>query len=400
MPSGRLLPPIFEPPAALAPYATRPADSRGRFFPEPESATRTCYSRDRDRIIHSAAFRRLKHKTQVFVQHEGDYYRTRLTHSLEVAQIARSTARVLALDEDLAEVVALAHDMGHTPFGHAGEEALSAATAAFGGFDHNAHALKLVTQLEHRYAQFDGLNLTWETLEGMVKHNGPITDLVRPIPGPIVSFNAKWSLDLATWPGLEAQVAAMADDIAYINHDIDDGLRAELFSVADLRDAPLVGPHVSAVMAQYGELELGRMIGEIVRRFMSALINDLLFETRRRIADAAPHSAADVRAQKQAMAAFPDGMAGQVKALKNFLFTHMYRHPQVMGPMNKAKAVVTALFETFDAKPGLLPPDWANACGAAGDARTVSVVRDYIAGMTDSYALLEHKRVVGSKAGL
>jgi dGTPase len=385
----------------LAPYATRPADSRGRFFPEPESPTRTCYSRDRDRIIHSAAFRRLKHKTQVFVQHEGDYYRTRLTHSLEVAQIARSTARVLALDEDLAEVVALAHDLGHTPFGHAGEEALNAATASFGGFDHNAHALKLVTQLEHRYAQFDGLNLTWETLEGMVKHNGPITAEKKPVPGPIVSYNAKWPLDLATWPGLEAQVAAMADDIAYINHDIDDGMRAELFDVDALRNAPLVGPHVSAAVAEFGaDLELGRLIGEIVRRFMSVLINDLLSETRRRIAEVSPGSAADVRAQAHALASFSPPMAQQVKALKDFLFARMYRHPKVMGPMDKAKSVITALFETFDAKPGLLPSDWARACDTPGDARTVSVVRDYIAGMTDNFALAEYARVVGGNFSL
>lgn len=401
MPTGRLLPPIFEPPSVLAPYATKPADSRGRFFAEPESATRTCYSRDRDRIIHSAAFRRLKHKTQVFVQHEGDYYRTRLTHSLEVAQIARSAARVLALDEDLAEVVALAHDLGHTPFGHAGEEALNAATASFGGFDHNAHTLKLVTQLEHRYARFDGLNLTWETLEGMVKHNGPITAAEKPIPGPIVSFNTKWSLDLTTWPGLEAQIAAMADDIAYINHDIDDGMRAELFGIADLRDAPLVGPHVSVVVSEFGaELELGRLIGEIVRRFMSVLIIDLLSETRRRIAGASPDSAAAVRAQKHALAAFSPGMAEQVRALKSFLFARMYRHPKVMGPMNNAKSVVTALFETFSSKPDLLPTDWAKSCGAPGDARTVSVVRDYIAGMTDNFALTEYTRAVGGDISL
>jgi dGTPase len=385
----------------LAPYATKPADSRGRFFAEPESATRTCYSRDRDRIIHSAAFRRLKHKTQVFVQHEGDYYRTRLTHSLEVAQIARSTARVLALDEDLAEVVALAHDLGHTPFGHAGEEALNAVTAAFGGFDHNAHALKLVTQLEHRYAQFDGLNLTWETLEGMVKHNGPITATEKPIPGPIVSFNAKWPLDLATWPGLEAQIAAMADDIAYINHDIDDGMRAELFGVADLRDAPLVGPHVSAAVKQFGaDLELGRLIGEIVRRFMSVLINDLLSETRRRIAEASPDSAAAVRAQKRALAAFSPEMGQEVRALKSFLFDRMYRHPKVMGPMNGAKSIVTALFETFSSKPDLLPADWAKACGGPGDARTASVVRDYVAGMTDNFAIAEYARAVGGDISL
>src|SRR5512135_1548617 len=222
MPKGTLIPPIYAPPAERASYATRQVNSRGRFHREAESATRTCYQRDRDRIIHSAAFRRLKHKTQVFVQHEGDYYRTRLTHSLEVAQIARSLARTLAIDEDLAEAVALAHDLGHTPFGHSGEEALNAVTADIGGFDHNAHALRLVTKLEHRYADFDGLNLTWETLEGLVKHNGPLRP---PLAGPIASFDRRWPLDLDDWPSLEAQGAALSDDIAYINHDIDDGLR-------------------------------------------------------------------------------------------------------------------------------------------------------------------------------
>jgi dGTPase len=393
MPLGRLLPPLFEPPALRAPYATRPADSRGRFFEEPESATRTCYSRDRDRIIHSTAFRRLKHKTQVFVQHEGDYYRTRLTHSLEVAQIARSVARVLAVDEDLAETVALAHDMGHTPFGHAGEEALNEATKAFGGFDHNAHALKLVTQLEHRYAAFDGLNLTWETLEGMVKHNGPITAGAKPIPRPISSFDAKWPLELTSWPGLEAQIAAMADDIAYINHDIDDGLRAELFTVKDLRDAPLVGAQVADILAQFGDLELSRLVGEIVRRLMSALIVDLLAETRARLAHASPANVHEIRAQNRAMAAFSDGMASKVKALKNFMFARMYRHPHVMGSMSRAQAVIAELFEAFNGDPSKLPPDWAKACGAPGEASTVSVVRDYIAGMTDNFALQEYARV-------
>jgi dGTPase len=400
MPLGRRLPPFFEPPAQRAPFATRTKDSHGRYFEESESATRTCYSRDRDRIIHSAAFRRLKHKTQVFVQHEGDYYRTRLTHSLEVAQIARSVARVLAVDEDLAETVALAHDLGHTPFGHAGEEALNAATEAFGGFDHNAHALKLVTQIEHRYAEFDGLNLTWETLEGMVKHNGPITAQKKPIPGPIASFNAKWPLDLTTWPGLEAQIAAMADDIAYINHDIDDGLRAELFTIADLREAPIVGPQVGEIVGHYGDLELGRMIGEIVRQLMSTLIVDLISETRRRLEDNSPRSVADIRALNFATAAFSDALAPQVRALKEFMFTRMYRHPHVMGSMNRAKDVVTALFEALSSDPSKLPPDWTKSCGAPGEGRTVSVVRDYIAGMTDNYALLEYSRVFHKEIAL
>ncbi|MEJ1969591.1 MAG: deoxyguanosinetriphosphate triphosphohydrolase [Rhizomicrobium sp.] len=390
-PAGRLLPPLYEPPAERAAFAARLGESRGRLVPEPESATRTAYQRDRDRIIHSAAFRRLKHKTQVFVQHEGDYYRTRLTHSLEVAQIARSLARVLALDEDLAEALALAHDLGHTPFGHAGEDALSAATQDIGGFDHNAHTLRLVTKLEHRYAAYDGLNLTWETLEGLVKHNGPLR---KPLPGPIQSFDVRWKLDLSRWPSLEAQCAALADDIAYVNHDIDDGLRAALFSIDDLEGAPLAGPHVRAIRARWGELELGRFIGELVRVVMSLMVEDLLAETQARIAAAGLASAADVRAHKGALAAFSAAMAEQVAAIKRFLFAHMYRHPRVMVPIGRAKMVVTDLFAALSADPGLLPADWAALCGAPDDAATGGVVRDYIAGMTDGYALLEYARVL------
>ncbi len=387
---GRLLPPLFEPPAAKAAFATRPADSRGRFYAEPESPTRTCYGRDRDRIIHSAAFRRLKHKTQVFVEHEGDYHRTRLTHSLEVAQLARSIARVLAVDEDLAETLALAHDLGHTPFGHAGEETLNKVTLQFGGFDHNAHALRLVTKLEHRYADFDGLNLTWETLEGLVKHNGPLTG---KLPGPIASFDARMKLDLHSWPGLEAQIASLADDIAYVNHDIDDGLRAKLFSVDDLREAPLAGQYVQEVSARYGELELGRFIGELVRKLMGKLVRDLITETSERLSTSKPNSAADVRAQGRALAAFSDSTARDVGALKKFLYKHMYRHPRVMAPVEKAQQVVEELFTALSANPGLLPDDWAALCGAPGDAATGGVVRDYIAGMTDRYALEEYGRI-------
>jgi dGTPase len=400
-PAGRLLPPLFEPPARPAPYATRPTDSRGRLFPETESPTRTCYQRDRDRIIHSTAFRRLKHKTQVFVQHEGDYYRTRLTHSLEVAQIARSLARVLALDEDLAEAVALAHDLGHTPFGHAGEEALTAATAGIGGFDHNAHALRIVTKLEHRYADFDGLNLTWETLEGLVKHNGPLrSGGDKSLPGPIATFNARWPLDLETWPGLEAQIAALSDDIAYVNHDIDDGLRAGLFTARDLSRAPLVGEHVRAIEVEYAALEPGRFIGEIVRRLMSALIGDVLVETRRRIDEVRPSSAGEVRHRGHAIAAFSGGMQAQVGALKDFLFAGMYRHPRVMQSMTAAKGVVAELFAAFGENPGLLPQDWQAACGEPGDFVTAGVARDYIAGMTDRFALEEHRRIFHTEIAL
>ena len=396
-PLGRLQGPLFVAPAVLAPFATRPAASRGRFYPEPESPTRTCYSRDRDRIIHSSAFRRLKHKTQVFIQDEGDYYRTRLTHSVEVAQLARSLARTLAVDEDLAEVVALAHDLGHTPFGHSGEEALNAVTEDIGGFDHNAHALRLVTKLEHRYADFDGLNLTWETLEGLVKHNGPI---VGNIPGPIAGFDARWPLDLTRWPGLEAQIAALADDIAYVNHDIDDGLRAGLFAVADLASAPLVGGHVRAVEAHYGALELSRFIGELIRTLMSALTDDVLSETRRRLLAAAPRSADDIRAVPHALAWFSGEMLGQIQELKAFLFIRMYRHPRVIGSMKRAQAVVMELFEALVAEPGLLPADWGTRCGLAGDTATRRVVRDYIAGMTDNYALAEYGRVTGMEISL
>jgi dGTPase len=397
-PAGKLIGPLFQPPGRLAPHATKAGESRGRFYPEPESATRTCYSRDRDRIIHSTAFRRLKHKTQVFVQHEGDYYRTRLTHSLEVAQIARSLARVLALDEDLAEAIALSHDLGHTPFGHAGEEALNEATRAFGGFDHNAHALKLVTALEHRYARFDGLNLTWETLEGLVKHNGPLSG--GPVADPIAAFDARWPLELSTWPGLEAQIAALADDIAYVNHDIDDGLRAGLFSIRDLGDAPLAGAYAGEVHDAYGDLELSRFIGEIVHRLMGALIADLLSETRRRIADANPASAAAVRAHTGPLAAFSAAMAAEIAALKAFLFERMYRHPRVMESVGKAKRVVAELFASLSADPALLPPDWAAACGVPGDGATAAVVRDYIAGMTDRFALEEHAKITHTEIAL
>jgi dGTPase len=386
-PAGRLLGPVVSPPGPHAPYASRPDTSRGRFYPENESATRSCYSRDRDRIIHSSAFRRLKHKTQVFVQHEGDYYRTRLTHSLEVAQLARSLARTLQADEDLAETVALAHELGHTPFGHAGEEALDAVTQDIGGFDHNAHALRLVTKLEHRYADFDGLNLTWETLEGLVKHNGP---LMGPLPGPIASFDKRWPLELSTWPGLEAQLAALADDIAYVSHDIDDGLRAGLFTTHDLLQWPLVGDHVKGVLERHGELELSRFIGELIRTLMSELLEDVLAETRANLAAGRFTSAAQLRGAGRATASFTPGLLDRLKALKAFQMQNMYRHPKVTGSMVRAQAVVTDLYEAFVADPALLPPDWAHA---ARDAVPGTVARDYIAGMTDRYALAEYSRV-------
>ena len=378
----------------LAPFAT--TASRGRQWPEDESASRTPYMRDRDRIIHSGAFRRMKHKTQVFVYHEGDYYRTRLTHSLEVAQIARSICRVLALDEDLAEALALAHDLGHTPFGHAGEEALALAMEPFGGFDHNAHSLRLVTKLEQRYATFDGLNLTWETLEGIVKHNGPLVGPLsrhKSLPEAIAEFNTTFDLGLATFAGAEAQVAAVADDIAYNNHDIDDGLRAALFTVEDLLAVPLVGRIFSDVMDLYPGLDRSRLIHESVRRLITAMIEDVLIETGRRIADSKPQSADEVRALGRALVAFSPAMKANDTAIKTFLFKNMYRHYKVNRMLTKAKRVVAELFQLFLGEPGVLPTAWGQLCGAPGSRETARVVSDYIAGMTDRFALEEHRRL-------
>jgi dGTPase len=392
---GHLLGPQFvAPPQAL--YAANPATSRGRYWGEPESPTRTCYQRDRDRIVHSAAFRRLKHKTQVFVQHEGDYYRTRLTHSLEVAQIARSLARVLGLNEDLAEALALAHDLGHPPFGHAGEQALDACMKAFGGFDHNAQGLALVTRLERRYIAYDGLNLTWETLEGLVKHNGPLlrAGIAREeLPRAIRDVDDVWDLDLAGQPGLEAQIAALSDDIAYLNHDIDDGLRAGLFTPGDLSKAALAGPLFHDVVAQHPDADLGRVIGEGVRRLITAMIEDVTRETARRIAHAAPQSAEAVRGLPNALAAFTPEFWQEVLRLKDFLFRHMYRHERVMNVMTNAQNALTDLFGAFLADPSSLPEDWSQACGRPGDAQTARAVCDYIAGMTDPFALQEYKRI-------
>jgi dGTPase len=352
--------------------------------------------RDRDRIIHSGAFRRLKHKTQVFVYHEGDHYRTRLTHSLEVAQIARSISRVLRVDEDLAEALALAHDLGHAPFGHAGEDALAAAMAPYGGFDHNAHSLRLVTRLEARYAQFDGLNLTWEALEGIVKHNGPLVGPLsrgKPLPEAIVEFNAGFDLRLDTFASLEAQVAALSDDIAYNNHDIDDGLRAALFSVDDLLELPFVGPIFSQVMSTYPGLERSRLVHESVRRLITAMIDDVINETQRRVAELGLRSAEDVRTCGKPVVSFSDSMRAHDQALRSFLYSHMYRHYKVNRVMSKAKRVVADLFGLFLSEPDVLPPSWAQLCDVPRSVRTARVVSDYIAGMTDRFALQEHRRL-------
>jgi dGTPase len=392
-PPGRLLGALFAPPPR-APYATLPATSRGRYWPEEESPTRTSYQRDRDRIIHSTAFRRLKHKTQVFVQHEGDYYRTRLTHSLEVAQIARSLSRVLGLDEDLAEALALSHDIGHPPFGHAGEAALDACMAEYGGFDHNAQALVLVARLEHRYAAFDGLNLTWECLEGLVKHNGPLLAdgaSKDALPEAIAAF--PWDLELSTYPGLEAQIAALSDDIAYVNHDIDDGLRAGLFETEDLFEVPLVGSIFRSVADGHPHLERGRTIGEAVRRLISLMVGDVAGETGRNLMVLRPASARDIRKHNQPVAAFTAGMRSDMFGLKEFLSLRMYRHQRVLQVMQNAQVALTSLFGAFMADPHLLPRDWMDQCRAAGDSITARVICDYIAGMTDNFALQEYHRI-------
>ncbi len=386
--------------APLAPYACRPEDSRGRLCPEPDSPTRSCFQRDRDRVVHSVAFRRLKHKTQVFVYHEGDHYRTRLTHSIEVAQIARSMARALGLDEDLTEALALAHDLGHTPFGHAGEDALGAVMAPFGGFDHNEQTFRILTRLERRYAEFDGLNLTWETLEGTAKHNGPLigdSPIGDSVPATIAAFCSDFDLELDSHPGAEAQVAALADDIAYNNHDIDDGLRAGLFTVADLEPLPLVGPVFREVAERYPGIEEQRLIHEAVRRLIDRMVNDLLGETRRRIAEAAPKSAAELRALGTPVVAFSEPMRENDRALRDFLFHRMYRHERVNRMTAKARQVVRALFTRYMEAPRHLPAEWRAEAQSAEEGGAARLVADYIAGMTDRFALAEHGKLFGSE---
>lgn len=357
---------------------------------------RTAFQRDRDRIIHSVAFRRMKYKTQVFVYHEGDNYRTRLSHSLEVAQIARSIARVMGLDEDLAETLALAHDLGHTPFGHAGETALDACMTDFGGFDHNAQTLRIVTKLEHRYAEFDGLNLTWETLEGLVKHNGPVITPGRSLddlPRATAEYAETQDLELDTYAGPEAQVAALADDIAYNNHDIDDGLRAGLFSIEDLMSVPFVGKVFNEVIDLYPGLDRSRIIHEAVRRLIGAMVEDVIAEMRQRLAQAKPRCAEDIRHANRAMVAFSAEMNEHNAALKAFLFERMYRHYRVNRSMSKAKRIVRDLFGLLHGEPNLLPPEWLLGCDGAGGTKTARRVCDFIAGMTDRFAIEEHRRL-------
>jgi dGTPase len=366
--------------------------SRGRRHPEPECTTRSPFQRDRDRILHSTAFRRLTYKTQVFVFHEGDHYRTRLTHSLEVAQIARAIARQLRLDEDLAEAIALAHDLGHPPFGHAGERALDAAMAAFGGFDHNAQSLRVVTTLERKYAAFDGLNLTWETLEGIAKHNGPVAE--TGAVAKVARRLGEWrSLELSSWASAEAQAAALADDIAYVSHDIDDGLRADLIALADLKAQPLAGPAIAGTAPVAGDEEGGRRVYELTRRMITVMIADAVSEARARLRALAPQAPDDIRHAGRATVAFSDAMASDIARLKAFLFERVYRHARVMRVMTGAEAVVRDLFQRYVAEPGAMQEAWHKASLRLDERRRARLVADFVAGMTDRYAIAEHRRL-------
>jgi len=385
-----------------APYACNPWESRGRLHREPASPTRSEFQRDRDRVVHSSAFRRLKHKTQVFVFHEGDHYRTRLTHSIEVSQIARALARSLGLDEDLAEALALSHDLGHTPFGHTGEDALADCMAPFGGFDHNAQALRLVTRLERRYAAFDGLNLTWETLEGLVKHNGPLLQgdggpapryAKTGVPLAILDYAAQQDLELSTFAGGEAQAAALSDDIAYNAHDIDDGLRAGLFAIDDLAEIAFLRDLLAEIDRRYPALEPSRRIHELVRRVITRFVEDAVRESERLIAELAPDSAAAIRRAGRPAVAFSGAIAAADRAIKAFLHPRMYRHPRVVRVREQADAILRDLFRRFMADPGAMPEEWRAGLEGAGEARVARRVADYIAGMTDNYAVDEHRRL-------
>jgi dGTPase len=385
-----------------APYACDPSRTRGRLYPEDASPTRSDFQRDRDRIIHSTAFRRLKHKTQVFVFHEGDHYRTRLTHTIEVSQIARALARSLGLDEDMAEALALSHDLGHTPFGHTGEDALDALMAEHGGFDHNAQALRIVTRLERRYAAYDGLNLVWETLEGLIKHNGPLLRpdgaptkryAARGIPGAILEYNALQNLELTTHAGAEAQAAAIADDIAYNAHDLDDGLRAGLFDLDAVREVPFLDALIAEIDARYPGLEWTRRVHELTRRVITRFVEDAIAESSRRLAALGPDSADAVRRAPEPVIAFSDAIVAADDAIKGFLYPRMYRHPQVVAVRRQADEILRDLFHRFTAEPAAMPEEWRTGLGGADEARLCRRVADYIAGMTDRYAVLEHQRL-------
>ncbi|MFP4519699.1 MAG: deoxyguanosinetriphosphate triphosphohydrolase [Oceanicaulis sp.] len=381
---------------ARAPFACDPAKSRGRRFAQPESAMRTAFQRDRDRIIHSSAFRRLKEKTQVFVAHEGDAYRTRLTHSLEVSQIARTLARALDVDEDLAEAAALAHDLGHPPFGHSGEDALQDAMAKYGGFDHNAQTLRVVTKIETRYPEFEGLNLAWETLEGVVKHNGPLMgagDDPATLPWGFTAYEGWEELELHTHAGVEAQIAALSDDIAYNNHDIDDGLRSGILALDQLLELPLVGDAFKRSRARYPDISENILIHEAVREMIGVMVADVLQETRRRLGQSGADSPEAVRALPHPVVSFSDEMTEKLSAVRRFLYANMYLHWKVKRMKEKGKHVVRDLFAAFLADPMLLPTPVQNSADGPHGESTARAVCDYIAGMTDRFAVEEHGKL-------
>jgi dGTPase len=372
-------------------FASRPEITRGRLFAEDESNFRSCFQRDRDRIIHSSAFRRLKHKTQVFVEHEGDYFRTRLTHSIEVAQVARTISGALGLNEELAEAVSLAHDLGHTPFGHTGEDALDAQMIGYGGFDHNAQAVRIVTSLEQHYADFDGLNLTWECLEGIAKHNGPVS---KPYPLALLEYNLQHDLELHTYASGEAQVAALADDIAYNNHDLHDGLRAGLFTDAQAAELPIVGPAFTAVDQKYKNLDANRRRHEALRRVFGVMVEDVMATSYVILAQSGAKSAQDIRNLDHSVVQFSPSLWSELKEIRTFLFENMYRAPRVMQQREHAAQVVRDLFEIFMTSPEAMPGNWGGAVASnAPDLHKARVVADYIAGMTDRFAQQEHDRL-------
>jgi dGTPase len=388
-----------------APYACDPRKSRGRRRPEAESPNRNVFRRDCDRIIHATAFRRLKHKTQVFVAHEGDHYRTRLTHTLEVTQIARSLARALGLDEDLAEGLALAHDLGHPPFGHAGETALDGCLAPFGGFDHNVQSLRVVTRLERRYPDFDGLNLSWETLEGLLKHNGPFTDStgapvgryrVSGVPPVIERLAQALDIPLSDHASAEAQAAAIADDIAYDAHDIDDGLRAELFEVDDLATVSLVAEVLAGIRQKHPMLDRSRLVHELVRHLLARMIDDVIYASARRLEALHPGTSEAVRAAGETLVTFSPAMADTDRAIKGFLFPRMYRHPRIDRITDQVQGVVRDLFDRYTEHADDMPPDWREGLGLADAHIRARRAGDFIAGMTDRFALAEHARLFDS----
>ncbi|WP_425043881.1 deoxyguanosinetriphosphate triphosphohydrolase [Primorskyibacter sp. S87] len=377
-----------------APYASDPARARGRLVREEESSFRSCFQRDRDRIIHASAFRRLKHKTQVFVEHEGDNYRTRLTHSIEVAQVARTIAGALQLNPELTEAVALAHDLGHTPFGHTGEDALHALMAPFGGFDHNAQAIRIVTCLERHYAEFDGLNLTWETLEAIAKHNGPV---LGGLPWALAECNAQMDLELHTHASAEAQVAALADDVAYNNHDLHDGLRAGLFSDDEIAQLPILDACYAEVDAAYPDLDPDRRRHEALRRVFGVMVSDVIDTSRALLSDAQATSVEEIRALGSPVVQFSPELSAKLKEIRAFLFTRMYRAPSVMRVREEVAQVVTELFPIYLEDPVQMPAGWQPDIGLITDETTLArLVSDYIAGMTDRFALQEHARLTGA----